>query len=462
MKKGITYFLLAIFSIGIFSSLGVMPAYADHEPGHPASTEETDKKTEEPESEAAQKARTQQCPEPVSLFPVQLNVPFGSVGKVSGIAEYINEGYKFGVGVVLIVAIVMVVWGGFRYLIGSSIGDVARGKEIIRDAIVGMLIVLGAYTILQILNPATTNLSTPALDAVKCQPLVLTPTQSGNTCTTDADCGEGKKCVDTGFIFESRQSNPGYFLFSAQVAAPIRGLIGALRSDAGAAATAGGFVDGYVQQFGRSIKYCSDGSAGSPCGEDDDCTAAGVSCIESWNLCSRESGLPARAPCDDDHECSSGDDNCVGGDQSICRGNSRILTNADLRAASFNLNNLPDDRKCARDHDCESVGGQCSGPAGHEVRFCVPGSAWVDGFFTDTYRTEADQIELGSICFLAQNGIVPATCNGVGGARFTCMGCPSSGERNWERLNAETDPERVRIGSCRASSDLGTACAGGS
>jgi len=382
-----------------------------------------------------------------------LNIPLGSVTQVNGLADYINEAYRFGVGVVLIVAIVMVVWGGFRYLIGSSMGDIARGKEIIRDAIVGMLLVLGAYTILQVVNPATTNLSPPAITNVGCVPLALTQAEQANLCASDTDCGEGKKCVNTGFVYDSQEAHIGHYLFSTGVA-PIRGLVSFV--------TGGGFVDGYVRQFGRIIKYCSDGQEGSPCGEDIDCTESEISCIESWNLCARESGLPARSPCDSAHACSAGSDACVGGTQAICRGTSTILTNEDLRAAGFDLNRLPDDKKCAVDHDCTEPGAKCSGPAGHQVRVCVPGSAWVSGVIGETYRTEEEQVQLGSICFLGQHGVIPLTCSGAGGSAFTCMACPSSGERNWERLNASTDPARTRIGSCRHAADLGTRCGGGS
>jgi hypothetical protein len=74
-------------------------------------------------------------------------------------AEYVNTGYRYLVGVILVVAIIMVVWGGFRYLLGSAnVGNIARAKEIIRDAIAGMLLVMGAYVILQTVNPATTDL----------------------------------------------------------------------------------------------------------------------------------------------------------------------------------------------------------------------------------------------------------------------------------------------------------------
>ena len=72
----------------------------------------------------------------------------------SQLAQYIATMYRYGVGIVAIAAIIMTVYGGFRYLIGSSMGDIAAGKKIIQDAIAGMLLVLGAYLILQTVNPA--------------------------------------------------------------------------------------------------------------------------------------------------------------------------------------------------------------------------------------------------------------------------------------------------------------------
>lgn len=94
------------------------------------------------------------------------------------LAEYISGVYRFLIGIILIIAIVMVVWGGFRYLLGSSVGDVSRGKEIIRDALAGMLIILGAYMILQTVNPATLNLSVLRLGFVTPQDVILRSTQA--------------------------------------------------------------------------------------------------------------------------------------------------------------------------------------------------------------------------------------------------------------------------------------------
>lgn len=95
----------------------------------------------------------------------------GDSVSVPYIAQYINGGYRYLVSVILIVSIIMVVYGGFRYLVGSSMGDVKKGKQIIVDALMGMLITLGAFMILNTVNPATINLTTLDLSYVSKIPM---------------------------------------------------------------------------------------------------------------------------------------------------------------------------------------------------------------------------------------------------------------------------------------------------
>ncbi|MCR4256201.1 MAG: hypothetical protein NUW08_00675, partial [Candidatus Uhrbacteria bacterium] len=52
-----------------------------------------------------------------ALLPMKLAVPIGGIDQVAGLADYINVAYRYLVTVVLVVAIVMVVYGGFRYLV---------------------------------------------------------------------------------------------------------------------------------------------------------------------------------------------------------------------------------------------------------------------------------------------------------------------------------------------------------
>jgi hypothetical protein len=90
---------------------------------------------------------------------ITLNVPFGGVAQVRGFDEYIVTAYRYLLSVLVVVVTVMFIYGAFRYLVGSSIGGVQRGKQIMVDAVIGMLLVLSATTILRTINPALTNLN---------------------------------------------------------------------------------------------------------------------------------------------------------------------------------------------------------------------------------------------------------------------------------------------------------------
>lgn len=91
----------------------------------------------------------------------------GDTVVVAFLGQYINAIYRYAVTIVLIAAVVMVVYGGFRYLVGASIGDIQAGKKIIVDAIMGMLIVLGGYMILSTINPDIVTFNALRLEFVE-------------------------------------------------------------------------------------------------------------------------------------------------------------------------------------------------------------------------------------------------------------------------------------------------------
>ncbi len=90
---------------------------------------------------------------------ITLNVPLGSVTVVQGFEDYVVTAYRYLLSVLVVVTTIMFIYGAFRYLVGASIGGVQRGKQIMFDAVVGMLLVLSATTILRTINPALTNLN---------------------------------------------------------------------------------------------------------------------------------------------------------------------------------------------------------------------------------------------------------------------------------------------------------------
>jgi hypothetical protein len=91
--------------------------------------------------------------------------------EVPFLAQYISAIQRYLIGLAVTAALVMTVYGGFLYLLGSSMGDVSRGRAIITDAIIGLLFTLGAYSILNIVNPNTTKLD--SIRFLDIQPLVL-------------------------------------------------------------------------------------------------------------------------------------------------------------------------------------------------------------------------------------------------------------------------------------------------
>lgn len=70
------------------------------------------------------------------------------------LAQYIAALYNYLLGIVVIAAAVMVVYGGFKYVLSSTMTGVKDGKETIKDAIIGLVVALGLITIMQSINPA--------------------------------------------------------------------------------------------------------------------------------------------------------------------------------------------------------------------------------------------------------------------------------------------------------------------
>jgi hypothetical protein len=70
----------------------------------------------------------------------------------SGLAVYFENLYKFGVGIATALALIMVILGGVEYVSTDAIGGKEEGKERIQNALLGMLLALGSYLILQTID----------------------------------------------------------------------------------------------------------------------------------------------------------------------------------------------------------------------------------------------------------------------------------------------------------------------
>ncbi|HTK05312.1 MAG TPA: pilin [Candidatus Eisenbacteria bacterium] len=100
--------------------------------------------------------------------PVPLTVTIGSKARVIDVGDYIASVYNYGVSIVAMIAGVVFVVAGFQYLTaGGDAGRVSKAKERIRDALVGLLLTLGAYVILNTVNPDVLRLQMPKVPLVK-------------------------------------------------------------------------------------------------------------------------------------------------------------------------------------------------------------------------------------------------------------------------------------------------------
>jgi hypothetical protein len=109
---------------------------------------------------------------------------------------FINALYTWALSISGILAFGIIVYGGVKYMIsaGNSSGT-SDAKEWIKAAILGVLLLAGAYFILNIVNPNLLNLSLPSLNNVTSAPATI------NTCAwlkcplgTPTSTGVGNDC----------------------------------------------------------------------------------------------------------------------------------------------------------------------------------------------------------------------------------------------------------------------------
>lgn len=100
----------------------------------------------------------------------QLNVPIpglafsGESGPL--LAQYIAAAYRYLISISAVAATIMFVFGAFLYLLGSAIPQIQQGKRYMTDAVIGLLLVLGANLVLRTLNPELLNLKTLEIQTI--------------------------------------------------------------------------------------------------------------------------------------------------------------------------------------------------------------------------------------------------------------------------------------------------------
>ncbi|MBP9864282.1 hypothetical protein KBC54_02435 [Patescibacteria group bacterium] len=100
--------------------------------------------------------------------------------QVSFLSKYIAAIFQYLVAISVIAAAIMIVYGGFLYVLGATVPDIAEGKSKIKDALIGLVLVFGAYGILSALNSSLVTLNTLKLESITAEKYYLEMNGTGD------------------------------------------------------------------------------------------------------------------------------------------------------------------------------------------------------------------------------------------------------------------------------------------
>lgn len=99
---------------------------------------------------------------------VRLNVPIGGLTEVSDLGTYVAAIYSFLLIAGAVIAILVFMIAGLQYtMAGGNSGAISKAKERMGAAVVGMVLLLGAYTIAYIIDPRLVRLDPFRIPKVK-------------------------------------------------------------------------------------------------------------------------------------------------------------------------------------------------------------------------------------------------------------------------------------------------------
>ncbi len=141
----------------------------------------------QPNNVSAQEQITEENRLQLSVFP----------NETSGLTDfriYVSNFYLFSIGASILIAVMMMMIGGVIWLTSAgNPGRISTAKEYIINALIGVVLLLGAYTIIQAVNPKLVNLEDPNLPPIPSTGACLYNSEGKPRCKTDIEA----YCIDT-------------------------------------------------------------------------------------------------------------------------------------------------------------------------------------------------------------------------------------------------------------------------
>lgn len=74
------------------------------------------------------------------------------------LSSYLNSVFNFAISVGAVLAVLMIVKGGFEYMTTEAINQKGRARQSIQSAVIGLILLLMSVLILEVINPQLLNL----------------------------------------------------------------------------------------------------------------------------------------------------------------------------------------------------------------------------------------------------------------------------------------------------------------
>lgn len=233
-------------------------------------------------------------------------------GKIANLGDYVVRAYNYALGFVLMIAIIMVMVGGVQWILARGGGGVEAAKKRISNAVLGVILLLAAYLILNTISPAIVKLSLPRIPLNKANKFAFSDVSNCGGYKDASSCSANAVGINKGW----------------NCVAPIGTTSTGCRWDATSktcvlappAASGGLFAqcpNGNECQSGLTcVKMnltfgctaCTDGKIGSPCASSGDC-AEGAECDDNTKQCRGELDRPIGSVCEtaaDPSQCATG------------------------------------------------------------------------------------------------------------------------------------------------------------
>ncbi|MFH1537223.1 MAG: lytic transglycosylase domain-containing protein [Patescibacteria group bacterium] len=102
-----------------------------------------------------------------------LEVPLGNTTSITGFNEYIKILYRFGIGLIALIALFLIVFNGINWILaGGNDQRIGEAKKGIVGAVIGLVIALSSFVILNTINPKLVSLDEMEIPLIQLQALV--------------------------------------------------------------------------------------------------------------------------------------------------------------------------------------------------------------------------------------------------------------------------------------------------